>query len=219
MKIIDGIKFECIQCGKCCKWDGHVFLEDSDVTKMAEDLTDGGKEKFLEKYTNTKNKDTILKDKPNSKECVFLKDNKCSIYKSRPEQCITFPVHFTKECPGFQIEEDKHMNKMAQKVKDIYQKFASEGFERAITDNLYEDLRKNLKASKVASIALEGGVSMFFDQNRIKIASLDDLFAFNRVDDKHIIHKSSTDLWAIESDEKGDVHITRLFESGKPIKG
>jgi Fe-S-cluster containining protein len=219
MKVIDGVKSECKKCGKCCKWEGHVYLEKPDITKMDDGLTDGDEEDFLEKYTKIVNKDIVLKDKPSSKECCFLEDNKCSIYKFRPEQCVEYPKHYTKECPGFQIGEDKAMNKMAQRVTEMYTKFAAHDFEKAITNNLYEDLQRNVKASTVASMALEGGVSMFFDQNRIKVASLDDLFAFNRVDDKHIIHKSTNDLWAIESDEKGEVHITRLFESGKPIKG
>ena len=218
MKVIDGVNFECKKCGKCCKWNGHVYLEKPDITKMAENLTDGDKKEFLDNYTKDLGKDTVLKDKSGTKECCFLEDNKCSIYKFRPKQCEEYPKHYTKECPGFQ-REDKNMNKMAQKVTEMYTKFAAQDFEKAITENLYDDLKRNVKASTVASMAIEGGVSMFFDQNRIKVASLDDLFAFNRVDDKHIIHKSTNDLWAIESDEKGDVHITRLFESGKPIKG
>jgi Fe-S-cluster containining protein len=219
MKIIDGRKFECIKCGKCCKWSGFVFLETSDINRMADELNDGNAPEFLDEYTKKKGQEIVLKDKPGSKECCFLENNKCSIYTFKPKQCKDYPLSYTSSCPGFKAKEGKSMDKMAGKVIEMYKKFATEDFEKAITNNLYVDLQRNLKASTVASKALEGGVSMFFDQNTIKIASLDDLFAFNRVDDKHIIHKSTNDLWAIESDEKGDVHITRLFESGKPIKG
>jgi len=220
MQLIDGVPFECIKCGKCCKWKGYVFLDDSDVDSMANSLCGGDKEEFKDKYTKLTGKDLVLKDKPKSKECIFLEDNKCSIYKDRPEQCKTYPITYTEECPGFKLGEDKSMDKMAKKVAEMHEKMASSNeFESAVSANLYEDLRTSIKASSVATRAIEGGVSMFFDQNRIKISSLDDLFAFSRVDDKHIVHKSTRDLWAIESDPEGNVQITRLFDSGKPIKG
>ena len=221
MEIIDGIPFECVKCGKCCKWKGYVFLSDQDVKDLANGLTDGDKNECLDKYTRTldKGKYLVLKDKPDSRECTFLENNECSIYEIRPEQCKLFPVNYTEECPGFMIGEDEPMDKMSKKVTEVQERLSTDTFEKAVTNNLYEDLRTNLKAASVAIKAIEGGVSMFFDQNRIKISSLDDLFAFSRVDDKHIVHKSTKDLWSIESDDSGDVHITRLFESGKPIKG
>jgi len=222
MKIIDGISFECIKCGKCCKWKGYVFLNKSDIKRMSDSITDGDEHEFLDKYTRTINKvkDVVLINKPESKECIFLEDNECSIYKNKPEQCNEFPVSYTRECPGFRTGEDKAMDKMAERVANMNARLSStDDFEKAVTNNLYEDLKVTIKAASVATKAIEGGVSAFFDQNRIKIASLDDLFAFSRVDDKHIVHKSTKDLWAIESDDDGSVHITRLFESGKPIKG
>lgn len=221
MEIIDGIKFECTQCGKCCKWEGYVFLEGNDVEKMAEGVTDGDKEKFLDKYTKEldKGKYLVLKNKPDTKECVFLKNNECSIYKSRPKQCRDYPVSYNKECPGFKTGKEENMDKMAKAVQEMNEKYSSTDFDKRVINNLYDDLRRGLKASSVASKAIETGVSAFFDQNRVKIASLDDLFAFSRVDDKHLVHKSTKDLWGIESDDKGEVHITRLFEAGQPIKG
>jgi len=225
MKKVDGIPFECTQCGKCCKWDGQVYLTEKDIDRLSDKLEKGNKKEFLDTYTKKihSDKDTVLINKQDNKECIFLKDNKCSIWKDKPEQCDEFPVAYTPECPGFQTKKEKTMSKMAERVRDMYQKLSSTetspDFEKAVTNNLYEDLSKNVKIACVTTKALEGGVSMFFNQNRIKVASLDDLFAFNRVDEKHIIHKSTSDLWRIESDEKGGVTIARLFEAGKPIKG
>jgi Fe-S-cluster containining protein len=225
MKEIDGIPFECTQCGECCKWDGSVYLKDGDIKKLANKLEEGDQDRFLEKYTRTihAGKDIVLRNKENSSECVFLKNNKCSMWEDRPKQCDEYPVAYSPECPGFQTKKENLMKKMAEKVRELYQKMSSSetnpDFEKAVTNSLYVGLSKDVKVANVTSKALEGGVSMFFDQNRIKIASLDDLFAFNRVDEKHIIHKSTKDLWNVESDENGEVHITRLFESGKPIKG
>lgn len=219
-KIIDGVPFECTKCGECCRWSGYVYLTESDIKKLEDKLGNS------DNYTRTvhSGKDVVLKNKEDSKDCVFLKNDKCEIYDFRPEQCKDFPITYTPECPGFcKTKKEATMHTMAQKVTELYQKIATgettEDFEKAVSNNLYADLNQGIKVASVAAQALEGGVSMFFNQNRIKIASLDDLFAFNRVDDKHIIHKSTKDLWSIESDDEGEVHITRLFESGKPIKG
>lgn len=55
-------KFSCLQCGKCCWGPGTVELSPGQVL-----------------HIKTK------------QPCYFLKDNKCSIYKNRPEQCRTYP--------------------------------------------------------------------------------------------------------------------------------
>ncbi len=220
MKIIDGIPFECKQCGECCRWSGYVYLTEADIKRLESKL--GNSDNYVK--TVHDGRDKVLINKQDSKDCVFLKDNKCEIFDIKPEQCNDFPVAYQPQCPGFsKTKKEANMNRAAQKVTELYQKIASgdttEDFDKAVSKNLYNDLTQGIKVASVTAQAIEGGVSMFFDQNRIKIASLDDLFAFNRVDDKHIIHKSTKDLWSIESDDKGEVHITRLFESGKPVKG
>ena len=35
--------------------------------------------------------DNSLKNDPTDQHCVFLKDNKCSVYEVRPSQCRTYP--------------------------------------------------------------------------------------------------------------------------------
>lgn len=32
-----------------------------------------------------------LKDDPGSKDCIFLKDKRCTVYEGRPTQCRTWP--------------------------------------------------------------------------------------------------------------------------------
>lgn len=105
-------------------------------------------------------------------------------------------------------------------IQDINRKFSSlQEYEKAVSDNLFRDLQNNIKTASIAQKAIAGGFSINKGTNRIKISSLDDLFAFNRVSSDTLVHKSTKDLWAIDSDEDGSVRISRLFdESGEPLK-
>ncbi len=84
------IKFFCLKCGACCKIGGYVFLKKGEAEKIAAKLVMPVKE-FKKKNTKwilwygTSLKST------ESGACIFLKDNKCSVYESRPEQCSSWP--------------------------------------------------------------------------------------------------------------------------------
>ena len=45
-----------------------------------------------------------------------------------------------------------------------------------------------------------------------KIVKLSDLDNFLKVGNDLLIHKSDRDLWAMETDDNGDITISRLFE-------
>lgn len=225
-KQIGNYGFECKRCGKCCQWPGYVFLEDRDVERLSGKLTGNNKDEFLRKYTKTvgnkgNRKLVLLSDSDN--RCIFLNNNnECDIYDFRPEQCELYPTEYDPNCPGFfKIEGVADMEEnMQEKVAKVNDKLSnSKDFEKKVLRGLYSNLEKNIKSSSISKIATKGEMGGFFDDETIKIANLDDLFSFNRLDDKHLIHKATRDLWAIESDDKGEVHITRLFESGKPVKG
>lgn len=53
-------------------------------------------EEFALRYTYRVDDRISLFDKPNVPECIFLKENQCSVYEARPTQCRTFPwwIHF-----------------------------------------------------------------------------------------------------------------------------
>lgn len=104
-------------------------------------------------------------------------------------------------------------------VKKVNEKFSAvKQYEKTISDKLYSDLKENVKSASVAEKAIEEGIDSFFDPNRIKVASLSDLFAFDRIGNNTLVHKAQKDLWAIESDDEG-VHISRLFDNnGEPLK-
>lgn len=226
-KIVDGRKFNCIRCGRCCKWSGYVFLDKDDIDRLSKRLTENDTEEFIKKYTTEKKsrgdiKNIILINKPDTEDCFFLENNKCSIYEDRPRQCKCFPTKYDHRCPGFsEMKEVKAMSGiLAERVVKMNKKLSNEdNFDKAVLNNLYEGLSKKASASSITKKAIGEGIDSFFLDERVKVASLDELFAFNRVDNKHLIHKSTRDLWSIDADENGDVHITRLFESGKPVKG
>jgi Fe-S-cluster containining protein len=46
---------------------------------------------FLETYAKPEGDVYVLRDRSGSYDCIFLKDNRCSVYEARPTQCRTFP--------------------------------------------------------------------------------------------------------------------------------
>lgn len=89
----DGIQFQCQGSGKCCTSRGEygfVYLTDDDAKNMASVL--GIKlSEFKKLYCGKTDGALHLKDDPNSVDCIFLKGNKCEVYKGRPVQCRTWP--------------------------------------------------------------------------------------------------------------------------------
>ncbi len=94
---------DCLTCANCCKKMTPTFTE-KDLVRVAAhfDVTvDAFKKKWLKKERNG--------DWVNTKQpCQFLnmKDNKCSIYAVRPDDCAGFP-HLTKK----KFEEYAHVHK------------------------------------------------------------------------------------------------------------
>ncbi|MBI5272431.1 MAG: YkgJ family cysteine cluster protein [Chlamydiia bacterium] len=87
----EGLRFQCTGCGKCCSGSpGYVFLSEADAYRLAEHLN-LPISTFQEQYTYPVDDRISLIDLPESHDCVFLKDHKCSIYEARPSQCRTFP--------------------------------------------------------------------------------------------------------------------------------
>lgn len=87
----DGLRFKCTGCGKCCTGSpGYVFLSLSDLDRFAEHFQIT-KDEFTRKYTRLVDGQYALLDRPLSGDCMFLKDNKCSVYEARPVQCRTYP--------------------------------------------------------------------------------------------------------------------------------
>jgi len=87
----DGLKFKCTGCGKCCTGSpGYVFLSKSDMERLSShfSLT---LDEFTKKYTRLIDGQYALLDRLHSEDCIFLENNRCSVYEARPVQCKTFP--------------------------------------------------------------------------------------------------------------------------------
>jgi hypothetical protein len=120
-----GLRFTCTQCGNCCTGPtGFVLFTDKEAQAMAKEVG-VSKAQFYETYT----RDTIVGRSLNENrtgfgyDCIFLtRDEKtgktgCSVYKSRPEQCRTWPfwdsnlrtkrdwARASKGCPGMDSGE------------------------------------------------------------------------------------------------------------------
>lgn len=222
MKIVDGKKFECTKCGACCKWEGVVVLTPGDIKKIADFLTIDD-DKFITEYTKKEGNKTVLSNKPESSSCIFLRNNRCKIWDVKPEQCAEFPKEYDKRCPGFNIynRSVSMSDKYEIAIKAVMERLSNDGnFDKEVVTDIFKNLQGTIKSASIVSVASENGIDPFFNESKIKVASLEDLFSFDRLGSNQLIHKCTRDLWAIDSDKEGNVQITRLFDgSGEPIKG
>ena len=87
-----GLKFQCTECGKCCTGQpGYVWVTEEEIENIANSLS-LPVNKFKRQYLRQKNnRYALLEKRSQNYDCVFLKDNKCQIYKVRPLQCQTYP--------------------------------------------------------------------------------------------------------------------------------
>lgn len=90
----EGLKFECTECGECCRVRGtyaHVYVNEEELAALAGHL-DMSKQEFRERYTY---RDRLgwTQLAFNGDRCVFLDDKgeRCTVYSARPTQCRTFP--------------------------------------------------------------------------------------------------------------------------------
>jgi Fe-S-cluster containining protein len=87
----DGLHFSCTGCGKCCTGSpGYVWVSDEEAQKLALHLKIP-LEEFLAVYTRLCWGKRTLKELKPSYDCIFFKDNQCTVYEHRPRQCRTFP--------------------------------------------------------------------------------------------------------------------------------
>ena len=105
-----GIRFECLQCGRCCTGrPGTVYVSRSEITAIAQYLRTSESDlirRFLYPF-----KDSYSVKEEADGRCMFYRDG-CQIYAVRPNQCKTYPFWFsamrskaawdyaTGSCPG-----------------------------------------------------------------------------------------------------------------------
>lgn len=87
-----GLRFECTGCGKCCTGSpGYVWVTEEEIKQIAE-LLKLPVETFKMRYIRrVDNRYSLIEKRSFPHDCVFLQDNRCTIYSARPKQCQTFP--------------------------------------------------------------------------------------------------------------------------------
>lgn len=78
-------QIDCTQCGNCCK-KLEPDLSSDEIEKLAA-VKNVSPEQFKQNFVLHDGKSHFLKTKP----CIFLKENKCTVYESRPQACGGFP--------------------------------------------------------------------------------------------------------------------------------
>lgn len=117
-----GLIFKCKKCGKCCANVKELIIINKDLKRIKNFLN---RDDF---YYKIKGRNYIkLKGK---KGCIFLKENKCSIYPVRPLVCRSFPLQQDLKrriwvlnrdpCPGWNIKEYLEEQDYPKKTKDDF---------------------------------------------------------------------------------------------------
>ncbi|MBE7437509.1 MAG: YkgJ family cysteine cluster protein [Spirochaetales bacterium] len=123
--------FRCTACGLCCDGQGDVFFSRTELAKIARFLNKSKKDWQELKLALIQGVRKGLFVHSAGSACIFLKNNKCSIYPVRPLQCRTFPFwpsHFRsqktlkelqKSCPGSAREKGPSFSaeKVFQRIK------------------------------------------------------------------------------------------------------
>ncbi|WP_042282666.1 MULTISPECIES: YkgJ family cysteine cluster protein [unclassified Candidatus Protochlamydia] len=87
----EGLSFECTGCGQCCTGaPGYIWVNEEEIKQIAFHLHLSIQE-FADHYLRSINGRFSLLERPQTYDCVFLKDKKCQIYSVRPTQCRTYP--------------------------------------------------------------------------------------------------------------------------------
>lgn len=86
-----GLRFKCTGCGRCCTGSpGYAFLSELDMERLSAHFSLSVQE-FAKKYTRLVEGLYALLEKPTFGDCIFLENNRCTVYEVRPIQCQTFP--------------------------------------------------------------------------------------------------------------------------------
>lgn len=87
----DGLRFECLACGACCRNHGeytYVYVMPRDVAAMSAHLRMSAAE-LEARYLAEEEGWTFLRT--DEEACPFLDGNRCRVYPVRPKQCVTWP--------------------------------------------------------------------------------------------------------------------------------
>ena len=81
-------QIDCTQCANCCRVP-EVDITERDIEKLAK-FVGATRQEFIRDYTQRDEKKGLILKRTES-GCVFLRDNLCTVYEARPQNCANFP--------------------------------------------------------------------------------------------------------------------------------
>jgi hypothetical protein len=81
-------QIDCTTCANCCRVS-EVGITERDIEKLAKFLG-MTKEEFVRDSTHRAESGELILKRTEA-GCVFLKDNLCTVYEARPQNCANFP--------------------------------------------------------------------------------------------------------------------------------
>ena len=122
----------CSHCGDCCK-ETEMLLSNDDIGVLEEA---GYKREEFARF----DKNGYVKLRNRKRFCIFYDrdEQRCRVYKIRPEGCRTYPVVCTAEgkivtdtlCPMIKTVSKKELEGKGRKVVDLLKKIDSEAADR-----------------------------------------------------------------------------------------
>jgi Fe-S-cluster containining protein len=100
--IIEDVGFKCTLCGKCCtkEFNDHVFLLDTDIDRAKRidpsSIVPAPYFELCDQHGNFYVSGYSLRCRENG-DCIFLKDNRCTIYSDRFSICRVYPFMLHRE--------------------------------------------------------------------------------------------------------------------------
>jgi len=91
---------DCRQCANCCRV-ARPILKSRDINRLSARLGIG-EDKFREEYLEKDEDDEGYSFR--SSPCAFLKENRCTVYPQRPDDCRSFP-HLRKKDFVFRLSQ------------------------------------------------------------------------------------------------------------------
>ena len=87
-----GLAFECTRCGNCCTGaPGTVLVTSEEIERLAVELR-LDVDAFRATYTRSiSGEATSLREKADGACALYDPERGCTVYRSRPRQCETFP--------------------------------------------------------------------------------------------------------------------------------
>ncbi len=86
----DGLRFKCTECGQCCTGSpGYVWVTIPEIEAMAKEKGLNVNEFSMRYVRRVGNRYSLVERK--NYDCIFLDGKRCTIYKTRPKQCRTYP--------------------------------------------------------------------------------------------------------------------------------